>query len=78
MNEQNLTKNGLQYDINREDFALELKSYRLRKGLTQAQIAAKYGCSRFTIMRAEAAKPITWEMAYRLFIRLLNDLRSEK
>lgn len=77
MTEENIIKNGLKMDINRQDFALELKTWRLRTGLTQLQVANKWGCSRFTIMRAEQAKSITWEMAYRLFIHLLSELKNE-
>lgn len=77
MTEENIIKNGLKMDINREDFALELKTWRLRNGLTQTQVANKFGCSRFTIMRAEQAKSITWEMAYRLFMNLLSELKNE-
>ena len=77
MTEENITKNGLKIDINRDDFALELKTWRLRTGLTQSQVANKWGCSRFTIIRAEQGKPITWEMAYRLFMHLLNELKHE-
>lgn len=68
---------GLEIDINREQFALSLKTYRLRQGLTQAQIASRWGTSRFTIIRAENAKPISWEAAYRLFAHLSQELRQE-
>lgn len=29
-------------------------------------------------MRAENAKEVTWEMAYRLFAKLANELRKEE
>ena len=77
MTEENIVKNGLKLDINRQEFALELKTWRLRNGHTQAYIATKWGCSRYTIMRAEQGKNITWEMAYRLFMHLLNELKNE-
>lgn len=77
MTEENIVKNGLKIDINRQEFALELKTWRLRKGFTQQQVANKWGCSRFSIIRAEQAKPITWEMAYRLFMNLLSELKTE-
>lgn len=77
MTEENITKNGLKLDINREEFALELKTWRLRKGFTQSQVASKFGCSRFSIIRAEQAKSITWELAYKLFMNLLHELKSE-
>ena len=70
-------KRGLDLEINKQDFALALKTWRLRQGLTQREVGEKWGCSRFTIMRAESAKNVTWEMAYRLFAKLSTELRKE-
>lgn len=69
--------NGIQMDIDRQEFALALKTYRLRQGKTQKEIAREWGMSRFTIIRAESAKPLSWEMAYRCFNRLSEALRKE-
>lgn len=69
--------NGLQMDVDKTRFALLLKTWRLRQGLTQAQVGQRFNCSRFTIMRAENAKQVTWEMAYRLFAKLAGELRKE-
>jgi len=55
----------------------EFKTWRLRHGYTQKQVAQKWGCSRYTIMRAEGGRDVTWEMAYRLFARLSDELRKE-
>lgn len=71
-------KNELSLKIDREDFALSLKTWRLRQGLTQKEVAKEWGVSRHTIMRAELAKPITWEMAYRLFAKLSTSLKNEQ
>lgn len=68
---------GLEMDVNKEEFALALKTWRLRQGLTQKQAGERFGCSRFTVMRAENAKNVTWEMAYKLFAKLANELRKE-
>lgn len=68
---------GLTMEADKNEFALALKTWRLRKGLTQKQVGERWGCSRFTIMRAETAKNITWEMAYRLFSKLSDELRKE-
>ena len=68
---------GLSMDIDKQEFALALKTWRLRQGMTQKQVGEKWGCSRFTIMRAESAKNVTWEMAYRLFAKLAQELRKE-
>lgn len=68
---------GLTMDIDKEAFAVALKTWRLRNGLTQAQAGEKWGLSRYTIMRAESGKNITWETAYRMFARLSDELRKE-
>lgn len=69
---------GLSVEIDRQEFALALKTWRLRMGLTQKQVGERWGTSRYTILRAEGAKPITWEAAYRLFAKLSNELKDEK
>lgn len=68
---------GISVDIDRNQFALALKTWRLRMSLTQRQVAEMWNVSRYTIMRAEAGKDITWMMAYRLFARLSDELRKE-
>lgn len=68
---------GLSMEVDREQFALALKTWRLRAGKTQQQVGTQWGCSRFTILRAENGKPLTWEMAYRLFAKLSEELRKE-
>ena len=72
-----MKQQGLTMQADQEDFALALKTWRLRQGLTQAQVGQRWGCSRFTVMRAENAKNVTWEMAYRLFAKLSDELRKE-
>lgn len=73
-----MKQKGLSMETDRNEFALALKTWRLRNGLTQAQLGTRWNCSRFTIMRAENAKPVTWEMAYKLFARLSDELRKEE
>lgn len=68
---------GLTMEVDKTEFALALKTWRLRQGLTQQQVGERWDCSRFTILRAENAKNLTWEMAYRLFARLADELRKE-
>lgn len=72
-----MKQNGLTMDVDKEEFAMALKTWRLRQGLTQRQVGERWGCSRFTIMRAETAKSVTWEMAYKLFAKLAAELRKE-
>lgn len=73
-----MKQNGLSMEIDRNEFAMTLKKWRLRHELTQSALAKKWQCSRFTIMRAENAKPLTWEMAYKLFVKLADELQKEK
>lgn len=72
-----MKKAELHMEVDRKEFALALKTWRLRQTKTQQQVAQEWNVSRFTIMRAEAGKNITWEMAYRLFARLSDELRKE-
>ena len=68
---------GLAMDVNRQEFALALKTWRLRNGLTQRQAGERFGCSRYTIIRAESGRNVTWETAYRLFAKLAHELKKE-
>ena len=64
-------------EINRQDFAMALKTWRLRQGLSQEDLGKRWGCSRYTILRAENAKPVSWEHAYKMFAKLANELEKE-
>lgn len=69
---------GLRMECDRNEFALALKTWRLRSALTQSEAGKVFGVSRYTIMRAEAGKQLTWEMAYKLFARLSDQLVKER
>lgn len=73
-----MERQGIQMETDRETFALALKTWRLRAGKTQRQVAEEWGVSRFTIIKAETAKPIAWETAYRIFAQLSKALEEEK
>lgn len=66
----------LQFDA--KAFGLELKKYRLRNNLTQRELGEKWGLSRYTIIRAENGRNISWESAYRLFARLAREVSHEE
>lgn len=68
---------GVTMDVDRQQFALALKTWRLRLNLTQRQVGERWNTSRYTIMKAEKAKPISWEQAYKLFAHLSEELRKE-
>lgn len=72
-----MKRTDLTMEVDRNEFALALKTWRLRQSKTQNEVAKAWGVSRFTVMRAEAGKNITWEMAYRLFAKLSEELRKE-
>lgn len=68
---------GVTMDVDRQQFALALKTWRLRSNLTQREVGEAWNTSRYTIMKAEKAKHISWEQAYKLFARLSEELRKE-
>lgn len=68
---------GVSMECDREQFALALKTWRIRNGLTQEQAGKRLGVSRWTIMAAEKSRNITWETTYRLFAGLSKELEKE-
>lgn len=66
---------SIEYDV--EKFAMSLKTFRLRKNLSQKELGQKWGCSRYTIMRIETGKRITWEMMYKVYNQLLEAIAQE-
>lgn len=68
---------GLEMEIDRQQFALALKTWRLRAGFTQRELAERWLTSRYTILRAERAHSIGWMSAYRLFAKLAKELEME-
>lgn len=73
-----MKRQGVRMTSNREDVALAVKTYRLRSGETQACLGKRWGMSRWSVMKIEAGKPVSWELAYRAFARLSEDLEKEK
>lgn len=57
--------------VDKEALALRVRQYRILHGMTQRELGAQCGVSRFTIMRIENAQDITWESAYKVFAKLL-------
>ena len=72
-----LKRAGLTLTADRADVSIAIKTYRLRQDLTQEQLADKWNISRYTIMRLEAARPVSWEMTYKVWARLSEDLANE-
>lgn len=72
-----MTRRGLVMDANAEELAMSLKTFRLRQGLTQEQLAGRWGCSRWTIIRLEQCKRVSWETTYRIYNQLVKDMTKE-
>lgn len=68
---------GLKMEADREEVAVALKTWRLRVGKTQQEVADEWQMSRYTILRAERGKSISWMMAYRIFANLAKELEKE-
>ena len=68
---------GLEMQADREEVAVALKTWRLRTGKSQEDVAKAWNMSRWTIIRAETGKPISWMMAYRIFACLARELEKE-
>lgn len=63
-----LKQEGTDLIANREDFAVAVKTWRIRHGMTQKELAAAAGISRYTIMRVEnASNETSWITMYKLF-----------
>jgi transcriptional regulator with XRE-family HTH domain len=70
---------GLGLNItNQLEFALALKTWRLRQAYTQEEVGNLFGCSRYTIIRAESGKKLSWETTYRLISKLAYYLQKEQ
>lgn len=72
-----MSAQGVDMNVNREEMALALKQWRIRNDLTQRQLSARWNISRESIIRIEKAKPVTWQLAYRVFAKLSQELRQE-
>lgn len=75
--EVKMERQGLTMEADVNEFAMALKTWRLRQGLKQREVGEMFGLSRFTIMRLEQAKPVSWETAYRAFAKLTQALQNE-
>lgn len=72
-----MKQKGLTMETDVQEFALALKTWRLRQGLTQEQVGQRFGLSRYTILAIEKAHKVSWETAYKAFARLSQELTKE-
>lgn len=70
-------RDHLTMKVDKEEFAMALKTWRIRNNLTQEQAGKRWGLSRWTIMRVEKAEGISWVTAYKCFAKLSEELRKE-
>lgn len=63
--------------VDRQTLAREMITYRLRSGLTQKEIAAKFGVSRYSILRCETQRYLGMATLYRLSSQLARAIREE-
>lgn len=68
---------GTKMEADQQQFALALKTWRLRNHYTQRKAGEIIGVSRWTIIRVEAAKDVSWESLYRIFAFLSKALQEE-
>lgn len=61
----------------RQEIGRELVKFRIRQGLTQAQLAERWGMSRYSIIRAEKGKTVSWRFTYAIASKLTHELRKE-
>lgn len=73
-----MKREGLTMTTDVQEFAMALRTYRLRQGMTQKELGAAWGLSRHTIIRAENCKKVSWQSTYRLFNKLAAELRKEE
>lgn len=72
-----LKVDGLGVDVDRKEFGMALKTWRLRRGVSQEEAGKMLGVSRYTIIRVEKADDISWQTAYKVFARFAEQLRKE-
>lgn len=75
--EVNMERQDLTMQADVKEFAMALKTWRLRQGLSQEKVGQMFGLSRWTIIKIEQAQPIKWETAYRAFAKLSFYLQKE-
>lgn len=73
-----IERRGLTMETDAQELAVSLKTYRLRQGLTLPELGKMWGCSRYTLMRIEAAKHVSWTTMYKVASQLIRAIQDEK
>lgn len=72
-----IKRNGLKMEADVVELAWQLKTYRIRSGLTQKQLAEKWGVSRYTLIRIEGGYEVGWPTMYKVASKLIQATREE-
>lgn len=72
-----IKRNGLKMEADVVELAWQLKTYRIRSGLTQKQLAEKWGVSRYTLIRIEGGYEVGWPTMYKVTSKLIQATREE-
>lgn len=64
---------GVKMETDRQQFALSMHMWRARHQLTQREAAVKCGVSRETWIRLEHAKPLSWQIVYKVFAAISSE-----
>lgn len=73
-----IKRRGLTMETDAQELAVSLKTYRVRNGFTLPQLGKMWGTSRYTLMRIEAAKHVSWVTMYKIANQLIQAIQNEK
>jgi transcriptional regulator with XRE-family HTH domain len=61
-----------------QELAVSLKTYRLRQGLSLPKLGDLWGVSRYSLMRIEAGKHVSWMMMYKVANQLIKAIQNDE
>lgn len=73
-----IQRRGLTMETDAQELAVSLKTYRVRNGYTLPQLGKMWGTSRYTLMRIEAAKHVSWTTMYKIANQLIQAIQNEQ
>lgn len=73
-----IQRRGLTMETDAQELAVSLKTYRVRNGYTLPQLGKMWGTSRYTLMRIEAAKHVSWTTMYKVANQLIQAIQNEQ
>ena len=73
-----IERRGLTMETDAQELAVSLKTYRLRQGLSLPKLGELWGVSRYSLMRIEAGKHVSWMMMYKVANQLIKSIQNEE